>query len=224
MLRALVIDDEPDAHKLLEFYCHKSERISIAGHCMNAMEALQWIELNEADVLLLDINMPEITGMQLLGLLKKPIPVIFTTAYQQHALEAYEYEVIDYLLKPIKYERFIKAIEKTERFLSTQHRNLPKTVRLDKTDINPADFIYLEASGNYIKLHRSNKSVLMVHETMKIATEMLEPFGFLRCHKTFLVNKQFIDDVDTEKCILKNGISIPIGISYRQQIKTGMKR
>lgn len=219
-LTCLIIDDEPDAHSLLEYYCKKTGLIEVVGNYSDAFLALQHIERETVNFIFLDINMPEMSGFEMLNLIKKPIKVIFTTAHSEFSLESYEHNTIDYLLKPIKFERFVKAINKIkligggDEYLSgkVEFKNLGKA-------LDPKEIIYAEAYGNYVKLYVRN-IFFVVHETMKNIENILTPYGFIRCHKSYLFNKEKLHSCDKNNCLLINNINIPVGISYRQQVKS----
>jgi len=143
--------------------------------------------------------------------------VIFTTAYSEYSMEAFNYNVVDYLLKPIRFERFLKAVSKLD---TRDHRHLPESISIGQAPnqvINPREIAYVEAYGNYLKVHSQTK-VQVIHLTMTIITQRLEPYGFVRIHKSFLVNTNFVTKTFNNSCFLISGHELPIGISYRQQV------
>jgi DNA-binding LytR/AlgR family response regulator len=222
-LSAIIVDDEPDAHKLLLYYCHKHGGIDIKGQFYEAVTALSFLENTAVDLVFLDINMPAMSGLQMASLLKGNIRLIFTTAYGQHALEGYEYNTVDYLLKPIKYERFERAVAKAG---ASPMDIMPPSPTLvlsgSEQPVSPSDICYAESMGNYIKLHLTAKRVVVIHETMKNLEQLLKPVGFLRCHKTYLVQLAQVAKIENGCCLLQNGTHIPIGISYRQQARAAL--
>lgn len=224
-LNALIIDDEPDAHKLLDYYCHKSGMVTIIGNCFNSYEAIKLLEFTTPDFMFLDINMPEISGIQMLDMLKTAPRVIFTTAHTQFAVDGYEYNTVDYLLKPVKYERFLKAVAKVSQFINPNYEELPKTLLFQgyTPSLRPASIMYIEALGNYMRLHTKHSGAILVHETMKVIEEKLKPFGFIRCHKGYICNIKNITSLENDTYLLIGKIKIPVGISYRQQIKNILK-
>lgn len=158
-LRCLIIDDEPDAHKLLEHYCQSLDFLEIAGHFYDAVVAMAYLEKETVDFIFLDIHLPEITGMEFLGLLRQQPRVIFTTAHSEFSLQGYEYNTVDYLLKPIRFERFLKAVKKVkESLLPTDKVTLTEKIRLAglSQPIYPTEIRYAEAYGNYMKLYARN--------------------------------------------------------------------
>jgi two-component system, LytTR family, response regulator len=224
MLQAIIIDDEPDAHLLLEYYCKKSGVVDVIDHCYDGRAAVQRLDQKDYDFVFLDINMPEMSGIALLNVLTHNPPVIFTTAHSQYALEGYEYNTTDYLLKPIRYERFLKAIEKIGQRLYPDATTPPESIVFPglAEPLFPATIWYVEALGNYIKIHFSDKN-LLVHDTMKDAEALLLPYAFVRCHKKYLLNSHYIATVENDTCVLQNGVTIPVGISYRQQVKSQVR-
>ena len=225
-LRCLIIDDEPDAHKLLERYCQKLDFLEIAGHFYDGVIAMAYLEKETVDFIFLDIHMPEITGMEVLGLLRQQPMVIFTTAYSEFALQGYEHNTVDYLLKPIRFERFLKAVNKIKESQSQTDKAIPaEKIRLTglSQPIHPTEIRYAEAYGNYMKLYTRNH-IEVVHATMKHLEEVLGPYGFIRVHKSYLLNLAEVDHADQEYCYLRSGEELPLGISYRQQVRNEIKK
>lgn len=216
----LIVDDEPDAHKLIEHYCKMVGNIDIVENYYDAISVIQFFEHRTVDFLFLDINLPEISGIELLKLLNQQPLVIFTTAYSEYALQGYEFNVVDYLLKPIRLEHFMRAVRKVSYWQESQLMRLAETVQFDglASPIKPSDIIYAQAMGNYCKLITTKKTFI-IHETMKTLEETLNNYGFIRCHKSYIINKIEIQSINTDFCLLSNSVQLPIGISYRQQIK-----
>jgi DNA-binding LytR/AlgR family response regulator len=218
IIRAVIVEDEPDAQTLLGNYCQKSGNIEVKATFFDALSAARYLEQNAIDLLFLDIQLPGISGLSMLSLLSYQPKVIFTTAYSEFALEAFNFQVIDYLLKPIGFERFLKAIVKMDNH---PQRVLPERITFDHATneaFAPAEVTHVEAFGNYLKVHGRTKT-LTLHLTMKDITVRLEPYGFIRVHKSYLVNPLFVRNA-TDTCLLTTGVSIPIGISYKQQVRS----
>ncbi|HEY0055990.1 MAG TPA: response regulator transcription factor [Pedobacter sp.] len=214
--KCLIIDDEPDAHVVLKHYCEKHGQIEICGNCFNALEAVKYLESKDVDFIFLDISMPEISGFGFLSLLKVQPKVIFTTAYSQHALQSFEHNVIDYLLKPVKWERFAAAINK----LSNTVSGLPDTdkdlfFKGIETAISAKSILYAESLGNYAKLHLADKTAI-THTPMHTLLDSLTNHGFIRIHKRYIVQKDAIITKSVDKIVLINETVLPVGISYRQ--------
>ncbi len=223
-LSCIIIDDEPDAHELLQLYCARIPWVDVKGHFYDALSAKLFLDKIEVDFLFLDIHLPQINGFEFLKLLPKQPKVIFVTAHSNHSLEAFDFHVIDYLLKPVRLDRFIKAISKVGP-TEVNPPTLPDQVRLSEGEpfINPKEVEYVEAFGNYIKVYFNTKMVLL-HATLKQAESQLKPYQFIRIHKSYLVNEQAIIRLDDHACQLGDNRSLPIGISYRQQVKDLLKK
>lgn len=155
-------------------------------------------------------------------LLKDTIKVIFTTAYSQYAIQGYEFNVIDYLLKPIAFERFLKAVNKLA--LKQPQEVIPETIRINNIHkpVDPKDIVFVESVGNYVKITFKTSNIV-IHSTLKDICDVLEPYGFIRCHKRYIINHTSIITAENDKITLSNKKEIPIGISYRQQVKLVLK-
>ncbi|HMH24306.1 MAG TPA: LytTR family DNA-binding domain-containing protein [Puia sp.] len=220
-LDCLVIDDEPNAGKLLEDYIAKIPHLTLKGKCYNAMEAMEFLGHTPVDLIFLDINMPRLSGMELAHLLPRHQKIIFTTAYSEYAIESYEYNVIDYLLKPISFKRFLKAIEKTEQIIHEQPSLPPPAedyifVKSDKKMIRITlrDILYFEAVKEYIYVHMDNQKIL-IYKRMKDLAEKL-PADFIRVHNSYIINCKHIGRIEGN-FVQMRGESIPLGISYKEQ-------
>lgn len=235
-VKCIIVDDEPLARRVLEKYITSIPSLELMGNCGNAMEAAAFLHQNIVDLMFLDIKMPELTGLDFLKTLTDPPAVILTTAYPQYALEGYEYSVIDYLLKPIAFDRFLKAVNKLVD-KKTKDAVLPATITpipaIEKTEtLN--DFIFLKADkinhkvsyedihiiegcGNYIKVYTSEK-ILIVSERMTAIEQMLPPHLFIRIHKSYIVSIHHIRETFENKLKIKDKW-LPIGNSYKIKIK-----
>lgn len=229
-LSCLIVDDEPPAHVVLERYIEKLERLSLKGHCYNALDALNFLHQQPIDLLFLDIDMPELSGLELLSALKNPPRVILTTAYAEFALEGYEHGVVDYLLKPIRFERFIKAVGRlfvpvVELAPSTPVVPSPEPLFLNINNslqkINLAEVLYISAAGNYVKLHFERQRPGLTHMTMQEIEQQVP--HFLRVHKSYLINVDFLKKVEGNRIFLKGDVEIPIGVSYKQRVLNHFK-
>jgi DNA-binding LytR/AlgR family response regulator len=201
MLNTLIIDDEPLAQDVLETYISKFPEINLVAKCLNAIEANEWMKSNTIDLIFLDIQMPMISGIDFLKTLKNPPLVIITTAYPNHALEGFDLNVLDYLLKPISMERFIKAINKAfelhqlQKNQSTEKVNIEKEaeefffVKADKKliKINHNEIIYIEGLKDYVIIRMDNQRVITL-QTMKSLEEKLPLAKFKRIHRSYIVN------------------------------------
>jgi two-component system LytT family response regulator len=214
MIRCIVIDDKPLAIDILEAYIDKIPFLELVYATQNPLEALDFIHNNPVDLAFLDIQMPELNGIQLIRLMNPQIKTILTTAYSEFALEGYEHDVIDYLLKPIPFDRFVKAAEKARQAIEVTE---PGSLFV-KTDYKiqriPLDSIlYLEARQNYVAIVTPG-GVVMSLQNFKSMEERLPPAEFVRVHKSYIVALNKINTVERSR--IKIGkTSIPIGDSYR---------
>ena len=227
MLKYIIIDDEPLAHEVIEELCSMLPHLQLEKNCYNAMEAMQYLNENTVDFMFLDINMPKLKGLDFLRTLIDPPKTIITTAYKEHAIEGFELNVVDYILKPFSFDRLVKAVNKviqTEQkpteikgiaAVATGHRFF---IKGDKKyhQIASDDILYIEAYGNYTKIYLKDEMIIS-HEKISNFEALLPPDSFLRVHKSFIVA------VDKIKLIEGNRIQIgdnkiPIGETYKSII------
>jgi DNA-binding LytR/AlgR family response regulator len=227
-INCLIVDDEVLAQNIIEKYIATIPTLKLAGKCDNAIEAISFLHNNSIDLLFLDLNMPELSGLEMLKTLSNPPKVILTTAYSEYALESYEYGIVDYLLKPIKLERFIKAVNKAVALLSKDlsAKNAIEEsqihsifVKEDQTtyNIDLNNILFVEAYGNYLKIHTPEK-VYVSRETMQEMEKKLINFQFLRVHKSFIVSLQKIHKISGNRIIIENQ-EIPIGEVFKLKLK-----
>lgn len=225
MIRCLVIDDEPLArHSIIDFI-EKVDFLEVVGSCASALEASEYVQNGQVDLLFLDINMPYLSGLEFLDSLERPPMAIFTTAYSEHALEGYRLQIVDYLLKPITFQRFYQASLKAQQLFSltaSSKQPVPADpflyIRQGEgfQKISWIDILYIEGMQNYAKLHFKNQ-VLVIHQTMISLEETLPKEKFFRIHKSFLVN---IDHIDSIACgrLSINGQQLPISRTRREAL------
>jgi DNA-binding LytR/AlgR family response regulator len=220
----LIIDDEPQARKLLLAYMQNIANYNLVKLCENAMEAYEALQTQKIDLMFLDIKMPMISGTDFLRSLKSPPLVIFTTAYNKFAMEGFELNVVDYLLKPIALPRLLQALEKAQsRFQS--NKTIINTIAVShlfiKVDnklvkIKLVDILLIEGMQNYTKLHLADK-VLVTAYTMKSLIGMLPADQFIRAHRSFIVPMATINAINGN-IIETSYQNIPIGISYKSEV------
>lgn len=220
MTTCLIIDDEPLAINLLASYVDKIDYLSLAGTFSNPLEALGFLQNNHVDVIFLDIQMPELSGIQFAKIIDNNTAIIFTTAYPNHALEGFELEVIDYLVKPITLERFIKA---TNRLKSNEPKSSkPLTSSKDyffvKTEykhlkINYADILYMKGYGDYVAIQKTNEKILTL-ENMKYFEKTLPSNQFVRVHKSYIISLDHISYIEKNRIVIGKEF-IPIGGKYQ---------
>jgi two-component system LytT family response regulator len=234
-LKALIIDDEPLAHDIVLAYAQSVPFIEIVGQCYLATEAIPVLNQQPIDLLFLDIQMPKIKGLDFLRTLKNPPIVIITSAYEEYALESFELDVCDYLHKPYRFDRFLKATNKALEWHQLKKQSAaPKPtdspikqtvpdhifIKSDKKQVKVSleDIYYLESYGNYVKVWLK-ASFLLTPATLSSFEESLPDASFMRIHKSFIINQRYIDYVEGNTVYLKNKIHLPIGKNYRQLVK-----
>lgn len=224
MIKAIVIDDEPPAQKVLQGYCKAYETIDLVGCFSQSTEALDYLVNNSIDLVFLDIHMPGSNGLNVAKKINKDTIIVFTTAHEEHALEGYNLNAVDYLLKPISYDRFCQAMDKVQK-LTQLPASIPKpdyiTVRADYSLIRivVSDIAYLEAMDDYVKFYlESSTKPIVVRSTMKSTINILPP-TFLRIHRSFIVNKDKISGARKGVVLIKNKI-LPIGKKFNEEVST----
>ena len=228
MLKCLIVEDEPLAQKVLERYIMQTPDLQLAGIYNNAVAAFGAFHTLSVDLLFLDIRMPVINGVDFLRSLKQPPRVVFTTAYAEYAVQSYELEAVDYLLKPITLERFQLCMEKVFRTAKTSPAPPPKNYLFIKVDgrlvkVLLEDILFIESMKDYLKIH-TGKGEYITHMTMKTVSSLLPEASFIRIHRSYIVALEKLHVVGAstvEICQHK----IPVGESYRKRlaaIKAGL--
>jgi DNA-binding LytR/AlgR family response regulator len=225
-MTCLIIDDEPRAHHVLEHYINKRQDLVLTGNCYDAVAAYSFLQKHKVDLLFLDINMPEISGFALLDMLNPKPMVIITTAYTDYAFKGFEYNAVDYLHKPIRFERFIAAVEKAIKWqLLHAHTEVASIkIRIDGvlTELPVDDLLYTESHGNYIKLIGRNKSQLVLMSTRELES-LLPTEKFIRVHKSYIVNISKIERVESDSLTIQ-GVVLPIGKTYKKYVTEFLRR
>ncbi len=216
-MTCLIIDDEPIARDILRTYISDTPRLTLSGECESAVNALSCLKERNVDLIFLDINMPKLSGISFLKSLSAPPKVILTTAYSEYALEGYELDVVDYLLKPFSFERFLKAVNKVPEPSDNDESYVVikadgKTYRIDEDDI-----LFAESQGDYITLHTTRERYTF-NQTLTSFTDQLSASRFLRVHRSYLVSLQQIDYVEGNMIHIK-GRDIPVGQAYKEEFK-----
>lgn len=225
-LKVLIADDEPIARDIVLAYSGKLPMLQVVGTCKNAVEVFEALSKQEVDILLLDINMPEITGIDLLKTLRNPPQVIFTTAYSEYAVESYELNAVDYLLKPFSFDRFAKAINKAAALIdqptATPQHSVQDNTLFVKSDgklvrIQLEELLLIEGLKDYVKLWAGDKP-LLVHSTMKNLEEQLAQYPhFVRAHRSYIINIAHIREVEGNTLRL-GPHEVVIGNTYRDKV------
>lgn len=223
----IIVDDEPAAHYVLMSHIRHVSQLELVQQCYNAIEAINYLRQHPVDLMFLDINMPEISGMELLKSLKNPPRTILTTAYSEYAMESYDHGVVDYLLKPINLPRFITA---TERYFELSERKEPEKESQSfimvktggvNTRIELDDILYAQSLGNFIRICTSQKTYIVSLTTSELE-DTLPDDQFLRIHKSFIVSLNKIHDYGKDTVTI-NDQKMPVGITYRQKLYERLK-
>lgn len=234
-IKCLVVDDEKLAQEVLVHHISKFEILQLEGICNNVFELISFLNKNkDIDLIFLDIKMPEISGTDFVSIFNHPPAIIYTTAYHQYALEAFNQNAIDYLLKPISLDRFSKSVQKASQNLGKNQQ--PNSMMNGKEDesfyvksdkrlvkINASELIYIEGMRNYVCLYTESSNV-MVHGTLTTIDETLKHLNYIcRVHKSFFINLNKINYVEQHVISLTNKKNIPIGLSYRDEVYKKLK-
>ena len=229
MLRCIIVDDESGAVEILTRYVHKTKELELAGSFRDSIEALSFLADNDVDIVFLDIDMPNLDGMRLSGLIQnKDTQVIFCTAYSEYAVESYEKEALDYLLKPIPYERFRQAVDKALKAPSKMSKpdqidRHQKNEKINKLFIKSGprihhldidELLYMEKKEHYVVFH-TPEGQLLSRMNMNDLLSALPSDDFIRIHRSFVISVDKIDTIDKNMVVIK-GKKIPIGESYRK--------
>jgi two-component system, LytTR family, response regulator len=225
-INCLIVDDEPAAVEVLEHFIGKVFFLQLIKNCEHAIEAMQILEENQIDLLFLDINMPGIDGLQLLKSIKSQPLIIFTTGYKEYALQGYEFDIVDFLLKPFNFERFLKAVNKANNLISKSARlpevhQKPQQFIFVKADyklvkINVDDILFVEGLKDYIKIFTKQKLILTLM-SMTAIEEKLPADGFFRLHRSYIISLSKIDSVSRHRVIIGEKF-IPISLPYREKV------
>ena len=233
-ITCIAVDDEPLALEVIEDYIKKVPFLTLLKVFDNAIDAMEFLRNEKADLMFLDIQMEELTGIQLLNILKPKPEVIFTTAYDQFALQGYELDVTDYLLKPISFERFVKAVDKVHEKLCKLHSGKSQPVEVSifnpKTDyffvksgfklhkVTFDEILYVEGQGDYLKIV-TPRIRIMTLQTFKGVEDILPPSNFLRIHKSYIVAIDKIESIEGNMVRIADA-HIPVGESYKKQFQS----
>ena len=228
-IRCLVVDDEPPAREIIKQYIADTPMLQLEGECGNAIQAISFLQQQQADLIFLDIRMPQLSGTDFLKTLPHPPKVIFTTAHAEYALDGYELDVVDYLLKPIRFDRFLKAVNKAYQYSSLKTA-VEKTIpdqekndafvyfRADRKMIKVvlADILYIESMKDYVKVVTAQETII-TKQSISSVEAMLPENQFIRSHRSFIVSLQKIKSY-TSELIQIGKTEIPIGKLYRSHV------
>lgn len=226
MITYLIIDDEHIAHDIIKDYCDLLPGMKLLKNCYDALDALEFLRGNKVDLIFLDLNMPKLKGFDFLKTLSNPPKVIVTTAYKEYALEGYELNVVDYLLKPFSFQRFLKAINKTmnsnrssnnlEISQTTEEQHIFLYSNKKHIQVKTKNILFFEASGNYCKVVLKDNQIV-IREKISNVLEMLSSETFIQVHKSYVVAKGHIKSVEGNRIQIKDH-QIPIGKFYKVNV------
>lgn len=228
IVQCLIVDDEPVAREILESLLAKINTLNVVGSCKNAIEAFNLINTQNIDLIFLDINMPEISGLSFARSINKNIKIIFTTAYREYAVDGFDLQAVDYLLKPISFERLLQGINKylgentpietTPNTEIVQEKSESFFVRSDRKMIKICfnEILFIESLADYVKIHLNNKTVV-TRETISNIEAKLPQKDFIRVHRSFIVSTASIDSFTNEFVEIQKR-QIPISRSYKKEV------
>lgn len=228
MINYIIVDDESIAHDIIKGYCDVLPNLKFVNSCYDAIEALDFLSNNQVDLIFLDLNMPKLKGFDFLKVLSNSPKIIVTTAYAEYALEGYELNVVDYLLKPFSFERLVKAINKLES-KEEEVKPVKKTaenslfIRSNKKhiQINIDDILFVEALGNYCKVVCIDEAY-SVREKISEFKDLLDDDLFLQVHKSFIIAKKQVKEIEGNRIRIKDYV-IPVGKTYKINISHWLK-
>ena len=221
-LRCLIIDDEPLSLDVLEKYIEDAPDVQLEGRCNNAMEAIEMLKNVEVDLIFLDINMPKLSGIDFVKAMDDLPEIIFTTAYPEYAVESYDLEVLDYLVKPISFDRFLRSVNKASRkILGDNGSQQTSSFLMIKTDkklfkIQHSDILFFESIGDFIKIHTREK-VHISNETLKNIEKQMSPKEFVRIHKSYIISLKALKYLEGNQAVVDKH-KLPVGGTYKENL------
>lgn len=235
-IRCLIVDDEPLAVRLISSYIQQVPGLEIAAACNNSIDAFRILGEQKIDLMFLDIKMPKLIGTDFLRSISNPPKVIFITAYRDYALDGYELDIVDYLLKPVSFTRFMKAVSKATKLISLdnnfssinkEHNNNEDSFLYFKIDkemqkVLLHEILFIESSKEYVKLHLENGKSLLVKQSISSMQKLLSPHRFLRVHRSYIVTIEKISSYNPTYITIGNH-KIPIGRLYKNEVQEVLK-
>ncbi|MDY8138220.1 LytTR family DNA-binding domain-containing protein [Aquimarina sp. 2201CG5-10] len=225
-ISCIIVDDEPTAREIIASHLSQIDRIQVIGICSNALEAFNCINTQKIDLIFLDINMPEISGISFAKSINKNIKIIFTTAYREYAIDGFDLHAVDYLLKPISFERLLNSIN---NYFEVYHKQ--ESIKSKETELNNfifvrsdrrmkkvdfSEIIYIESYSDYVKIHCQSNTII-TRETIGNIEAKLPQHQFIRTHRSFIISIPKIDSFSNEEIVLNNK-SIPISRNYKSEV------
>ncbi|OFX88002.1 MAG: DNA-binding response regulator [Bacteroidetes bacterium GWF2_33_16] len=229
MIRCIAIDDEPLALKQIRSYIEKTPFFELVAVCDSALQALELMQNKPVDLLFVDINMPDISGMDFVKSLNNPPKIIFTTALSEYAIEGFRVSAIDYLLKPISYSSFLEAANKAKEWFDNQEK---RAMQIDGNDeflfikseykiirINISDIKYIEGMREYVRIHMVSQSPVMSLTSMTKLEKFLPEKSFMRVHRSFIVNLNKITTIERNRIVFDSNVYIPVSDQYKAKFQ-----
>ncbi len=232
MIKYIIVDDETAAHDNIKDYASNLSYLSFQKSCYNAFEALEYLNKHSIDLIFLDINMPKLSGLEFLKTLSNQPKIIITTAYEEFALEGYELNIDDYLLKPFNFSRFVKSVSKVSDALANKSISIQNSennedakifIKEDKKyyQIKLNDILFIEAYGNYVKINMIDR-IIVSHQTLTSFTHSLPVNQFIRVHKSFIISIDKIELIEGNRILIQDH-KIPIGKMYKLNVNRLIK-
>jgi DNA-binding LytR/AlgR family response regulator len=233
-IKCIAIDDEPLALKQINSYIEKTPFLEVVALCHNAFDAMKFLANNEVDLMFVDINMPDLNGMDFVKSLTQKPQIIFTTAYSQYAIEGFQVDALDYILKPISYSSFLKSANKANTWFELNHKQIEsvqttqdslfvkseyKMVRIFLSEIK-----YIESSNEYIQIHLVNDEPVTTLIRLKVMEEQLPKDKFMRVHRSFIVNLDRIKVIERNRIVFDHNVYIPVGEQYKESFQAFVDR
>ncbi|KUO60697.1 two-component system response regulator [bacterium BRH_c32] len=236
MIRCIAVDDEPLAVKKISGYIQKTPFLELVAECRSAFEAMEYLDKNDIDLIFLDINMPNLNGMEFVKSLINQPHIVFTTAYSDYAVEGFKVDAVDYILKPISYSAFLKAAQKVKKLIeletnesrnesikiTKEHLFVKSDYKIVRIELN--DIKYIESDHAYIKIHLVNSKPVMTLISLKNVEEQLPPEKFMRVHRSFIVNLNKISVIERERIIFDGNVYIPISEQYKNKFQEYLEK
>jgi two-component system LytT family response regulator len=233
-IKCIAIDDEPLALKQISSYIDKTPFLEVVALCQSAFEAMEYLANNDVDLMFVDINMPDLSGMDFVKSLIQKSQIIFTTAYSEYAIEGFQVDALDYILKPISYASFLKAANKANTWFEQNQRHTEsvqttqdslfvkseyKMVRIFFSEIK-----YIESSNEYIQIHLVNDVPVTTLIRLKVMEEQLPKDKFMRVHRSFIVNLDRVKVIERNRIVFDHNVYIPVGEQYKENFQAFVDR
>lgn len=225
-MKCIIVEDQVPAQRILQKYVQDFGSLQLEGVFTNALQALEYLQNHSVDIVFLDVHLPKLSGIDFIKALDQKPAIILTTAFQDYALQGYELDVVDYLLKPFSFERFVKAVMKVSIKKNDETKSSETDALFIKSGhefirINPSKIFYIKTDLDYTEIVLSDQKLLS-SETLAHWEHQLKPLQFERAHRSFLVNKKAIEKVSGNQATLSNGSVIPIGRAYKESLMASL--